>query len=321
MVGKLLVLALALAAPPPDAFTTDHFNLRGALLRAALAFHPQDPGTYLDVTRVHEHWKINDQAAFERWEATTRDGRRVGELVRFRNFGQEGTLVDLALKLEDGRIVDARALQPVLLRGKPFLALPDFLVGLQAHRMADVAGGLEALFEGLIWLDGAVAAQALLALDDKQQRALVGWVRKNVPPPVRGAPFPAFEATDESGARFDARKLRGKPAVVLVGVLHMPRDRRAFDWAHQYVAQNKGRFGFVEIVQSTAEAIAQYRRMGGQFQGTVLPDPKLQLHKPFKGVFTPTLYFYDAQGKLVGGMRPISITSYDKVAATLDGVR
>lgn len=318
MVTKLFTVAVALAAA--SAFTSDHFDLRGALVRAALAFFPQPPGTYLDVTRTHEHWKINDQAAFERYEVAS-GGARVGDFVRYRSFGQEGTAVDLALKLEDGKVVDAQALQPVVLRGKPFLALPQLLVGLKARRMTDVAGGLEALFEALQYLDGAVKAPPLPALTVLQQRALIGWARTKAPPPVRGAAFPSLDATDEGGARFDARALRGKPAVVLVGVLHMPRDRRAFDWVHRYVAQNRDRFRLVEIVQSPPDALAQYRRMGARFEGTVLPDPKVQLHKPFRGLFTPVLYFYDAQGKLAGGMRPVAMTSYDRVAATLDGVR
>ena len=321
VLALLATLSGPLAAQDqPSAFTSDHFNLEGALVQAALTLFPQGGGTFLDVTRVHEHYKIHEQTSFEKYEARAA-GQKIGEFIRFRSFAQEGTVVDLALKIEDGKIKAAHALQPVLLRGKPFLALPGMLVGLQAHKMSDIAAGLAALFNGLVFLEPAIDQPPVVALDDMKTKILVAWARKNRPPPARGAAFPRLDTVDELGKKFDARKLAGKTTVVLAGVLHMDRDRQAFDWVHQYVKANPGRFNFVELVQSTPENVAQYRKMGGEFPGTVLMDQDLKLHAEFKGAFTPTLYFYDQSAHLIGGMRPVAMSSYDKIAATLDGLK
>lgn len=321
----VLVLLLGVAAArgqePVSAFTSDHFDLQGALSQAALKFFPQEPGTFLEMTRLHEHYKVHDQASFELWEAKTTDGRKAGELVRFRSFASEGTMVDLALRLEDGKVADAHALQPPLLRGKPYLALPELLVSLKAQKLTEVASGLSILFSGLDFLEAALEQPPMQGLTDDKTKILVAWARKNRPPPARGAPFPKLDVADITGKKFDPKVLAGKPTVVLAGVLGMERDRAAFDWIGQYMKQGAGRFNLIELVQSTPEDMEAYRQRGGTLPGIVFNDHQLKLHEKFKGAFTPTLYFYDAGGKLIGGMRPVAMSSYDKVAAQLDGLK
>lgn len=317
----MLGVGAAHAQAPANAFTSENIDVEAALVQAGLALFPQPPGTYLQMTRLHEHYKVHDQASFEKWEARTTSGQTVGELVRFRSFAPEGTVVDLALRVDGGKVQAAHALQPTLLRGKPFLAMPEFLVALKGYKLSEVAGGLSALFGGLAFLEAAIDQPPMQGLTDDKTKILVAWARKNRPPPARGSAFPKLDVVDVTGKKFDPRVLAGKPTVVLAGVLAMERDRRAFDWLGEYMKQNAGRFNLIELVQSPAEDIEAYKARGGSLPGIVLNDHQLKLHEKFKGAFTPTLYFYDAGGKLIGGMRPVAMTGYDKVAAQLDGLR
>lgn len=328
----MLFLALATAGAvraqtPPSAprphgsMRSAHFNLDGALQRAAHKLLSPPRGTPLVTHREHDHHRVESGVSFHKYAVTDPHDRPIGSLLRMRLHATPATTVDMALKVEDGRILGAVPLQGSRLGSTPVFELHEAVSSLSDRPVREYASQLSRVFLSLSYLSRAAKAEVPPRFTAEETKHMTDWAAKERPPPIPGAAMPDFQAQDESGATFGAAQLAGKPAVILFATLQADMGRDALDWFGRYVRERGPAFTAVECVLNNRKLLAQYRRRGGFLVPRAVSDHRLAMHDAFKVGFTPTWYVYDAAGKLVRRLAPGDVANYEALAAALDAVR
>ncbi|MBI4863631.1 MAG: hypothetical protein HY815_25735 [Candidatus Riflebacteria bacterium] len=331
----LLWLALALPlvgeAPAPETpasgeiarpiLRTGHMNLQGALQKVAYRLFKPPMGSVLQLSRLHDHWRAHDLVSFERWEASHRKLGVLGTFLRMRCFPGESSTVDLALALDRGKIVDVEPLQPVVVRGVPFLALPELLELLKEHNAVSYAQDLSRVFQSLAYLNAISKKPEPPSITNEQVLLVQQWYRANRPTLAIGDRSPRFYVKDLHGKAFGPESLAGQSTLILLGTIMDERTRDVLGWIHRYLETRPGRFQVAEVMQNGEPLLFKYRERGGVFDGIVVADFRQVVYGALKASFTPCIYAFDARGKLVKLIEPVTIRSYEALASELDSIR
>ncbi|MBI4859503.1 MAG: hypothetical protein HY815_04485 [Candidatus Riflebacteria bacterium] len=306
---------------PRPIFTTERINLPGALQKVAYDLFKPPRGTFLTITKLHDHWRIHDRASFEKYEVASRDRGVLGTFVRMRCFPGGESTVDLAVQIERGRVVAVEPIQPVIIRGTPFLGFPAFWLLLSEQELPEYAEGLSRIFQSLVYLGAGTQAAPTEALSKEDALILKKWLDAKKPQLAIGASIPPFEVLDERGAALGSRQLAGSRSLVFVGTLLDERAREVLSWLARYVAGQPDRFTVVVAATNGQQVIDEYRRRGGTFPGPVVTDTKLVVYNALRCHFTPAIFAFDPDGRLVKLLEPVQLTSYDRLQQELDPAR
>jgi hypothetical protein len=299
--------------------TTGHINLTGALQKVAYDLFGPPRGSVLTIEKQHDHWRVHDGVSFEKYQVSLRKKGTLGSFVRVRAFPGGQSTVDLAVKVEDGRIVAVEPIQPVVIRGVPFLAFPQLLLGLKEYQVSQYAAGLGRLFQSLVHLELARGG-SVPELTRPQVEVLARWAKATRPPLEPGTTMPEFSVRDDTGRLVESAKLRSKPSLIVLGSILDDRTRSALEWMARYLSGKPDRFAVVEVMLNLSTSVAQYRSRGGVFSGTVVPDFEQEVYRVFRCTFTPAIYAFDAQGRFQKLVEP-PLKSYESLAAQLDELR
>ena len=301
--------------------TTERINLRGALQKIGYElFHPPK-GSVLTITKVHDHWRTHEGVTFEKYEVSLGGRGVIGTFLRMRSFPGGESTVDLAIQLEHGRIVAAKAIQPVIIRGTPFLRLPELLLGLKEHEVSSYAEGLSRILQSLVYLEQAATGDDVGALSKEQTLVLQEWSKKNGSALGQGVSMPEFSTRDETGAPFGPARFGGKRSLVFLGTIHDDRAREALAWLNRYIMEHPDRFSVAFVVTDRKPTIDQYRNLGGRFAGTVVLDFELVVYKALGCTFTPAIYAFDGEKRLIKLLEPVMLTGYEKLSQELDAIK
>jgi hypothetical protein len=295
-------------------------HLPGALQQVAYKLLSPPPGTLLTVEKTHDHPRPHAGTDFQRYRVLDRAGSELGTFIRMRVHHGSATALDVALQVQEGRIARVVPIRPVVLSGAPILDFDDVCAVLKVAPPRDYARPLSRLFRALSDIERAASAPPDRSLTDEQVSRIVTLMKASRPPRPPGSPVPEFDATDESGARFTRERLAGRTSLVVFASLLNPVGRRVLAWVQRYAAGRPGRYAVFEVILNRKPAIEQYRRRGGTFAGVVVPDAGLKVYGSFNPAFSPCMYAYGADGRLILELAP-PFSTYEEMADRLDAAR
>jgi hypothetical protein len=306
VLGILTWGAAAIQAQPAGASRLiDTQNVDGMLQRAASVLFHTETGDLLDFTKAYEHLIYEESCEIAKYVVKTVAGAAVGEFLRLKVYPTGKSVVDLALVMAGGTITAAEPLQPVMANEVVLLDFAPALVGLSEEDLAaGTADGLAKVFQGLAHADEALQAPPIPAPSVELARKLVAALRLARPAMPLGSALPPLSALDGNGKTVSLAGLKGKATVVLMGAVDQPLSRAVMSWVQQYLTDHKDAFQLVEALQNLPETIAEYRTLGGQTMGIVVPDLEGYFYDGFNTVVSPTLYLFDKSGHLVQIVEP-----------------
>src|SRR5688500_16277249 len=119
-----LFLATAVHAGPPGATLTERFDATPALVAAARKLFPTSAAATVAVTRTRDLERFGDGFRYETYHALDAKGQPLGELVRVQVHADATSVIDFAVRLEQGKIIATEPVRPVTFGEKPFPHLP-----------------------------------------------------------------------------------------------------------------------------------------------------------------------------------------------------
>ncbi|MBI4861706.1 MAG: hypothetical protein HY815_15810 [Candidatus Riflebacteria bacterium] len=301
--------------------TTEKINLQGALQKVAYDLFKPPKGSFMTITRLHDHWRVHEGVSFEKYQVTLKKRGVLGTFLRMRAFPGGESTVDLALQLENGVVTAAEPIQPVVIRGVPFLAFPQLVLTLKEHQLSSYARGLSRIFQSLVFLEQASRGTDVPPLDEKRALLVAEFMKKKNPPLAPGVRMPAFSLKDEKGGGFGPAQLDGKLSLIVVGTIHDERFRDVLAWLGRYAGEHPDRFAIATVAMNRPPTIDQYRNRGGTFPGTLVADVEQSVYETFHCVFTPSVYAFDRQRLLQKHLEPVTLTDYEALARELDAIR
>jgi hypothetical protein len=295
----------------------DGRGVDGMLQRAAsVLFHIPD-GELLDFTKQYEHLRYEDSCEIARYRVQTEAGANVGDILRLRVYPEGQSTVDLALVMGSGQIERAEPMRTVIVNGVPLFDFAPSVVGLKEEELADgTADGLAKVFAGLAFVEQSFKLPVNGPTED-QGRKIVAALRLVRPALTPGSKLPAVSSLDEGGHPFTTTGFKGRNVVFFMGGVDDPDERAVLAWTQQYLTDHPNSFQLVEALQNLPASIAEYRTLGGQTMGTVVPDLDGTLYDAFRTATMPTLFLYDKSGQLVQ-MIESPINGPEAVKAALD---
>ncbi|MBI4871262.1 MAG: hypothetical protein HY814_06805 [Candidatus Riflebacteria bacterium] len=297
------------------------FNLEGSLQRVAHRLFQTAPGTLLTLQRQYDVQQFHQAAEVESYRVTRRGGDVVGSFLRMRVYPGPESVFDLALQVENGRIVAVEPVRPVVLAGKAFLGFPKALLSLREQEVATYARALARLFQAFTFIVPASEGQDKAPPFNATQLEMVrAWVKSTRPPLQPGVKMPAFSLTDVKGRTLTPARFARKRALLVFAMVGDDDSLRVMEWVRRYEQENPGNFVVAELLQNLAAEVDQYQLRGGTFAELAAADPDGAAYDALNVGFMPSLFLFDRSGKLVELLEP-PYAGYDALAAKLDAVK
>jgi hypothetical protein len=293
------------------------FNLDAAVQRVCHRLMKPEPGTFFHVRKAWDEQRYHEKAEFEQFKAYNRVDQELGSFTRMRVYTDEHSVLDLALRLEGGRIAACEPIRPVVLNGEGFFEFPGMLPRLADADPGDYAAGLGRLFESFEYLDEALGSEPEEPPPSADKiEALKAWITESRPAPAAGTPMPAFQVLDEKGVSLSPERLSGKRALLFFGMVNFDDHRQAMAHVQKYARSRPGTT-LVQVMSNDSDELASFRRRGQVFEGIAVNDAAGTVHDAFRVAFMPCVYAYDKSGKFVKLVGP-PFQNYEELAKALD---
>jgi len=301
---SFLLMALcsgtALGAPPrPSLLRVDGTELASALQRAAIRFHPPAtmglPATVTLVRRLERHdegYEL-EQYAVARW------GAPVGEFARVRVLEGFATQLDMALRLDGDRIVDAMALRQPVIDGRAVFEVERILAPFRNLSPTRFGPPMEALCRSLVYVErmGVARSDGGPEPTDEAGRALSQRLFDLLPKP--GLILPSFDVTTLAGTRLTPACFGDRPLLFFFGTVGDDRSLAMQALVHRFWSNQQRAVSLVTVFIDSEAEVNAFVDGGGTLVGHTVVDFHEQTKLLFQIPTVPYLVCYDEKGALV----------------------
>lgn len=300
---------------PPSLIRSDTFNLASALQRAAARFFPPPAKGTLQQVVLTDRFEVHSEGLEYELYEVQRGYEPVGHLVRAKVLVDSSTRLDLAFKMEGGRVTAVEPLRVPVVEGRAVVGIDRALGAFAEKSAGNYAPGLSALCRSLVFVsrmaEGAKDSGPKMTEEEGRAFSKAFFDSLPKPDPTR----PDFAVTTMAGVALKPGSFSGKPLLVFFGTV---LDDDSLDMqavVHEFARSVRNRVGVVTVLCDRTEYVDRWLDRGGTLEGHTVVDFEEGVRESFKVPTVPYVVGYDAAGGL-----KVSLLHRDRTT-TMDELR